>query len=145
MRAISSVRITVLPSPAPPNSPALPPRTKGVKRSITLMPVSKISVLVDRSVTGGALAVDGPVVLGLDRAAAVDRLAQQVEHAAQRGLAHRHLDRRAGVEALHAADHAVGVAQGDAADAPAAEVLLHLAGQVHLDALCSLDVTFTAL
>ena len=53
MRAISSVRITVLPSPAPPNRPALPPRTNGVSRSITLMPVSNISVLVDRSVTSG--------------------------------------------------------------------------------------------
>ena len=39
---------------------------------------------------------------------------------------------RAGVDALHAADQAVGAAQGDAADAAAAEVLLHLAGQVEL-------------
>ena len=54
MRAISSCRMTVLPSPAPPNSPALPPRTKGVSRSMTLMPVSKISVFVERSTTGGA-------------------------------------------------------------------------------------------
>ena len=76
MRAISSVRMTVLPRPAPPNRPALPPRTNGVSRSITLMPVSKISVLVERSVTGGRLAVDGPVVVGLDRPAAVDRLAE---------------------------------------------------------------------
>ena len=50
-------------------------------------------------------------------------------------LPDRHLDRRAGVEAVHAADHAVGAAQGDAADAAAAEVLLHFAGQVQLDAL----------
>ena len=81
------------------------------------------------------LAVDGPIVLGLDGPAAVDRLAHQIEDAAQGGLADGHLDRRAGVEAVHAADHAVGVAQGDAADAAAAEVLLHFAGQVHLDAL----------
>ena len=53
IRAINSVRITVLPRPAPPNRPALPPRTNGVNRSITLMPVSKISVRVDRSVTSG--------------------------------------------------------------------------------------------
>ena len=32
IRAISSVRITVLPRPAPPNSPALPPRTNGVSK-----------------------------------------------------------------------------------------------------------------
>ena len=135
MRAINSVRMTVLPKPAPPNSPALPPRTNGVSRSITLMPVSNSSVLVDRSVERRGVAVDRPVLVGLDRAAAVDRLADQVEHAAQRGLADRHLDRRAGVDALLAADHAVGAAQGDAADAAAAQVLLHFAGQVELDAL----------
>ena len=54
MRAISSVRMTVLPRPAPPNRPALPPRTNGVSRSMTLMPVSNSSVLVDRSSTVGA-------------------------------------------------------------------------------------------
>ena len=53
MRAISSVRMTVLPRPAPPNRPALPPRTNGVSRSMTLMPVSNTSVLVDRSASGG--------------------------------------------------------------------------------------------
>ena len=42
---------------------------------------------------------------------------------------------RAGVDALQAADQAVGAAQGDAADAAAAQVLLHFAGQVDLDAL----------
>ena len=36
---------TVLPTPAPPKSPIFPPRTYGAKRSITLMPVSSISVL----------------------------------------------------------------------------------------------------
>ena len=81
--------------------------------------------------------MDRPVLFGLDRAAAVDRLADQVEHAAQRGLADRHRDRRAGVDAVHAADHAVGAAQGHAAHAAAAELLLHFAGQVELDALCA--------
>ena len=42
---------------------------------------------------------------------------------------------RAGVDARPAADQAVGAAQGDAADAAAAQVLLHLAGQVDLHAL----------
>ena len=82
-----------------------------------------------------SVAVDRPVLVGVDRAAAVDRLADQVEHAAQRGLADRHGHRRAGIDALLAADHAVGAAQGDAADAAAAQVLLHFAGQVDLDAL----------
>ena len=86
------------------------------------MPVSKISVFVERSVDQRGVAVDRPVLVGLDRAALVDRLAQQVEDAAQGGLADRHADRRAGIDAVHAADHAVGAAQGDAADAAAAEV-----------------------
>ena len=84
------VRMTVLPRPAPPNRPALPPRTNGVSRSMTLMPVSNSSVLGDRSVERRRLAMDRPVLVGVDRAAAVDRLAEQVEHAAQRLLADRH-------------------------------------------------------
>ena len=36
---------TVLPTPAPPNRPILPPCTYGVSRSMTLMPVSNIWVL----------------------------------------------------------------------------------------------------
>ena len=42
--AISSWMMTVLPTPAPPNRPALPPRTSGQSRSITLMPVSNTSL-----------------------------------------------------------------------------------------------------
>ena len=46
---IISVSKTVLPTPAPPNRPALPPRSSGTSTSMTLMPVSKISDLVERS------------------------------------------------------------------------------------------------
>ena len=102
---------------------------------MTLMPVSKTSVLVDRSASGGGIAVNRPALFGVDRAAAVDRLAEQVEHAAERLLADRHRHRAAGVDALQAADQAVGAAEGDAADAAAAEVLLHFAGEVDLHAL----------
>ena len=52
-RAMSSWMITVLPTPAPPKRPALPPRTSGQSRSMTLIPVSKISVLDDRSCISG--------------------------------------------------------------------------------------------
>ncbi len=38
---MSSITSTVLPTPAPPNIAALPPRASGSIRSITLMPVSK--------------------------------------------------------------------------------------------------------
>ena len=50
---IISVSSTVLPTPAPPNSPALPPRSSGTRTSMTLMPVSKISDLVERRASDG--------------------------------------------------------------------------------------------
>src|SRR5659263_392335 len=40
---------TVLPTPAPPNRPILPPCTYGVSRSSTLMPVCSISVWLSSS------------------------------------------------------------------------------------------------
>ena len=43
-RRIISWISTVLPTPAPPNSPIFPPSTYGVSRSMTLMPVVNISV-----------------------------------------------------------------------------------------------------
>ena len=43
-RVIISWISTVLPTPAPPNRPILPPLTYGVSRSMTLIPVSRISV-----------------------------------------------------------------------------------------------------
>ena len=62
MRAISSVKMTVLPSPAPPKRPILPPRTNGVSRSTTLMPVSNCSVLGERLVERGRIAMDRPAL-----------------------------------------------------------------------------------
>ena len=44
-RVIISWISTVLPTPAPPNRPILPPCTYGVSRSMTLMPVTSCSVL----------------------------------------------------------------------------------------------------
>src|SRR5947208_2961372 len=51
---ISSWMITVLPTPAPPNSPTLPPLAYGASRSTTLIPVSNISCVGVSSSTGGA-------------------------------------------------------------------------------------------
>ena len=45
IRVIISWISTVLPTPAPPKRPILPPFTYGVSRSMTLIPVSRISVL----------------------------------------------------------------------------------------------------
>ncbi len=54
-RVIISWMSTVLPTPAPPNRPILPPLTYGASRSMTLMPVSSISVFGSRSANAGGL------------------------------------------------------------------------------------------
>merc|ERR1719348_1035228 len=53
---ISSMINTVLPTPAPPNRPILPPFTYGARRSTTLMPVTRISWSTDMSANSGASA-----------------------------------------------------------------------------------------
>ena len=55
MLLISSIMFTVLPTPAPPNRPTLPPLANGQTRSITLMPVSSSSCEGDSSSYAGAL------------------------------------------------------------------------------------------
>ena len=72
----------------------------------------------------GRLAMDGPAMLGGDRAAVVDGFAEQIEDAAEGFLADGDGQRRTGVDAIHAASKAVGAAEGDGSDASAAEVLL---------------------
>ena len=54
MLLIISMRITVLPTPAPPKRPILPPLGKGTSRSTTLMPVSSSSTEVFCSTKLGA-------------------------------------------------------------------------------------------
>jgi len=51
---ISSWMMTVLPTPAPPKIPTLPPFLKGQMRSITFRPVSKTSTSVVCSSNWGA-------------------------------------------------------------------------------------------
>ena len=53
-RLIISVISTVLPTPAPPNKPILPPATYGVSRSMTLMPVSNMRADGSRASNPGA-------------------------------------------------------------------------------------------
>jgi hypothetical protein len=53
MLLINSIK-TVLPTPAPPNKPILPPRRYGANKSTTLIPVSKIEGFVSNSVNAGA-------------------------------------------------------------------------------------------
>jgi hypothetical protein len=54
MLLISSMITTVLPTPAPPKAPTLPPLRNGHTRSITLMPVGSTSGDVDWSTSAGA-------------------------------------------------------------------------------------------
>ena len=97
---------TVLPTPAPPNRPTLPPLANGQIRSMTLMPVSSRSLEGTAVVELPGLAVDRAASL-LDRAALVDRVAQHVHDAAERRLP-TGTDRRAGVGDHQAAAQAVG-------------------------------------
>src|SRR5215470_17068426 len=100
-RVIISWISTVLPTPAPPNRPILPPRTYGVSRSSTLIPVSRISVLGSSWSNGGG----------------------------SRWIPHRHRYRPAGVGDRRVAGQAVGRLHGDGPDHVVADVLLHLEGE----------------
>ena len=63
----------------------------------------------------GGRAVDGPVGLRGGGRLIVHRLTQQVEHAAQALVTHRHPDGLAGVHGIRAAHQAIGAAHGNAA------------------------------
>jgi hypothetical protein len=76
-------------------------------------------------------AMNRPALLRLHRTIReVDRLAEHVQHAAERFGAHRHRDRLTEIDRLHAALHAVGRLHRDRADAVLAEVLLDLSDDV---------------
>ena len=78
----------------------------------------------------GRTAVDRQVLLGVDRAALVDGITDDVEDAAEDLFADRHHDRRVGVHRLHAADEAVGRVHGDGAHGVLAEVLRDFDGEL---------------
>ena len=57
---------TVFPTPAPPNNPTFPPFAKGHTRSITLIPVSKISFESESSTySGGFLWIGSLSLVGM--------------------------------------------------------------------------------
>ena len=102
---------------------------------MTLMPVSKISVLALRSSIGG-----GSRWMGQRSSATTSprpsigspsRLKTRPSVPLPTGT----VDRGTGVEHFHSADHAVGRAQGDAPHAAAAQVLLHFARHLDVHAL----------
>ena len=132
-RVIISWMSTVLPTPAPPNRPILPPTTYGVSRSMTLMPVSSISVLPSSWSNGGRLAVDAPQLAGDLQVGVVQALAERVEHVALDLVTDRHRDRTTEVGDLLAAHQSVGGLHGDGAHEVVAEVLGDLQRQGALD------------
>ena len=138
--------MTVLPTPAPPNSPILPPLRYGSSRSMTLMPVSNICSSVDWSSSVGAGRWIGQRSADLHRPVGKSTGSPSTfMHAAERRGADRHRDRRARVDDRHAALHAVGRLHRDRADAVLAEVLLHLADDVDLLAAAPRPMMCTAL
>ncbi len=70
--------------------------------------------------------MDGVTLLLANRAQFIDRVADDVDHAAQGLAAHRNADRSTQINGLHATNHTVGRLHGHRADAALAEVLLHL-------------------
>ena len=97
---------------------------------MTLIPVSRISWVGVRSEAFGAGRWIGQRSSAWSSVAVVDRLAEQVEDAAQGDVADRNRDRAAGVDDLVAALDPVGRVHRDRADAVVAEVLLDLADQL---------------
>ena len=101
---------------------------------MTLMPVSKTSTFVDCSTNCGRRPVDGRAQLGLHGRAVVDRVADDVEDAAEALGADGHRDGAARVAHGHAAHEAVGRVHRDGAHGVLAEVLRDLERQVVLRA-----------
>ena len=108
---ISSMITTVLPTPAPPNRPILPPFTNGAIRSMTLMPVSKIwswarGRRTSASRDGSASARCSPGSAAPPSTGSPSTLRIRPSAASPTGT----VIGAAGVDHLHAADHAVGAA-----------------------------------
>jgi hypothetical protein len=127
MLLISSIMLTVLPTPAPPNRPTLPPLANGQVDHLD----AGFQQFLARAqlVVGRRLAVDLGGERLVDRAALVNRVAEHVHDAAERGLAYRYGDGGAGVGDQQAAAQAVGRAQRDGAHDAVAELLLHFKRQ----------------
>ena len=117
------------------------PRPIGIIASIAFRPVAIGSLTDLRGNDAGRLDVDAGALCGVDRALAVDRVAERVDDAAEKLLADRHVDDRAGaLDRLAFLDLAVR-AENDDADVVGLEVQRHAARAVlELDHLAGLDL-----
>ena len=115
---------TVLPTPAPPKAPTLPPFEEGADQ------VNHLDAGGQHLGGSGLVhqrrgrAVDGIALLRHHRAAFVHGVADDVEDAAHGGLADGHGNGRPGVENFVSAFEALGGAHADGADPVVAEMLL---------------------
>ena len=128
-RVIISWMSTVLPTPAPPNRPILPPdHVRGEQvddLDAGLQHLGLALELVERR----RLAVDAPQLAGDLQVGLVEAVAERVEHVALDLVADRDRDRAAEVGDLLAADQAVGGLHRDGPDQVVAQVLGDLEGQ----------------
>jgi hypothetical protein len=108
----------------PAEQPALPPRSSGISTSMTLMPVSKTSDLVERR--PAAAGPDARCAIGRRGPFAVDGVAENVEHARENSLADRRLQRPARVFHRHAAGQALGGGQRNSTHAMRIQLRQHL-------------------
>ena len=132
MLLISSSMFTVLPTPAPPNRPILPPLANGQIRSITLMPVSSSSTDGDSSSNLGAgwwIERRSSDLIG--PASSIGRPSTSMMRPSVPGPTGTEIGAPVLLH-LHAAAQAVGGAQRDAAHDAVAELLLDLEGQALL-------------
>ena len=119
---ISSITITVFPTPAPQNRPTLPPFRNG--RKVNRNAGFGDFGLIDCSAKE-ARTMDGIGFFRNDVFPAVNRRACDAEHAAERFAPDRNGNRRARVRNFNAALQAVGRRHGDRAHFSAAHVLRH--------------------
>ncbi len=117
------------------------PRPIGIRASIALRPVGIGSCTDLRGMMPGALTSTRARLRRVDRALAVDRIAERVDDAAEQLLADRHVDDGAGaLDRLAFLDVAVG-AEDDDADIVALEVQRHAAhAALELDHFAGLDI-----
>ena len=122
---IVSMQMAVLPVLRSPMISSRWPRPMGVMASMALMPVCSGCLTGWRLGHAGGGRFHRPALGGDDRPAAVQRIAQRVDHAAQHGVAHRHAQQPAGAADLVALLDREVVAQDDHAH----RVLFEVEGQ----------------